>query len=547
MIDNKNELTSRYRQAQTLHQALGTKSLVQNDTLFPHWIGNTDCFWYERTTKQGREPTTKIGKEFRLVDAKAATNTIAFDHNALAIALEQVSDQSVDHENLPVSYVAINLSTATPSVVSVSFVAFDQHWKFSSKNNRCQAIESPIVKVDEAISPDGKRIAFVRDYNLWLRDVASGEEQAVTFDGEEDYAYGGCHNAWGSPSLPEAPSLWSPDSIRLLFVLRDKRQVLTLPMVDHVPADGSVRPVLQFTKVAYPGDDQVETYRLLALDTASGKTCAPNYHPITAGLNNNMGLFFARMAWWANDNRHAYFIDQERGDRVVRLVGFDTHTGNTQVLFEEVSDTYINIMTSDGLSPPAHRILTNSNELIWWSERSGWGHLYLYDLTSGELKNPITLTNPSAQGSHNWSVREVLHVDEEHREILIQTSGRVLGRNPYYRDICRVNIDTGEIITIFSSDEDITVHYPESWIVQCEANFINRVNTPTSGLSPNGNYIVLTRSRVDQPPAHELLCRDGKKVMEVETTNISSLPKGWTWPEPVEVMAADGITPLYGV
>ena len=102
---------------------------------------------------------------------------------------------------MKISLLAMLPSTFLHSVVTVSFVAFDQHWLFSSENNQCQAIESPVIKCDEALSPDGKRIAFVRDYNLWLRDVDSGEEWAVTFDGEEDYAYGSGSTAWGMRTL----------------------------------------------------------------------------------------------------------------------------------------------------------------------------------------------------------------------------------------------------------------------------------------------------------------------------------------------------------
>ena len=344
----------------------------------------------------------------------------------------------------------------------------------------------------------------------------------------------------------EQPALWSADSTRLLTVLRDKRQVLTLPMIDHVPSDGSIRPILHSTKVGYPGDKQVETFQFLAIDVTTSKICTPNHPPLITGLNHNWGVFFAKIAWWGQDNRHAYFIALEQGDQMMNLVEFDTHTGTTRVLFEEASETYINIMTSDYMSPSAHRYLASSNELLWWSERSGWGHLYLYDLNTGELKRQITGEKPSASSDSEWSVREVLHVDEQRREILIQTAGRVAGRDPYYRDICRVQIDTGEITTVYSSDEDTCVHYPESIAVYAD-NCTNRANAPTSGISPNGDYIVLTRSRVDRAPVTQLLSRGGETILELEVADIGSLPTGWTWPEPVQVKAADGTSPLYGV
>lgn len=525
MINQLQIMEQRYQRAQALLQGLGSSKLVQNDSLFPHWIEDTDCFWYERTTT--------AGKEFRLVDAGVPSNNIAFEHDALATALTQASGQPVDKEDLPISYVGMTLSPLT-----VSFSAFDKGWLFTSSENGCKAIELVSVKNGEALSPNGKQIAFVRNYNLWIREVVTGEAWAVTVDGEEDYAYGGPLTAWGDSNFPEMSSLWSSDSTRLLTMLRDKRLVKTLPTVEHLPLDGSIRPTVKLTKVAYPGDEQVETVQLLAIDVASGDACTPDYPPLPAGHNMNMGLFFSRIAWWANDNRHAYFVALERGDRVMQLVEFDTHTGNTRVLFEEMSETHVNYIPSDCFASVSHRALSNSNELIWWSERSGWGHLYLYDLVSGELKQTIT--------RGDWMVRDVLSVDEQRREIVIQTCGRVPGRDPYYRDICRVQIDTGEITTLFSADEDTTVHYLESYIVLVNHQS-HRANAMAQGISPSGDYTVMTRSRVDQAPVSQLLNRDGETLLELEVTDISLLPDGWHWPEPVEVQAADGVTPLYGV
>lgn len=534
MKNHGETMTSRYQQAQTLLQGVGTKNIIQNDTLFPHWIEGSDCFWYERAIKRGVEPLIKIGKEYRLVDAKVASNTTAFDHDELAVALAQASNQTVDKEDLPIKNVSINLSPLT-----VSFSAFDQHWLYTTDNKHCRAIETIITEINEPLSPDGSKIAFIRDKNLWLRNINSGEEWAITFDGEEDYSYGGGHNAWGYPidaiGIAEQPALWSPDSTRLLVILRDKRQVPILPQLEFIPSDGGIRPSVNYTKVAYPGDEHVETFQLLAVDVAQSKTCKPDYPPLTVTFNTNTGVFFTRTAWWAKDGRHAYFIALTRGDRVMRLIEFDTDTGNTRVLFEETSETHINIYGGDQDCTTAHRILEDSNELLWWSELSGWGHLYLYDLSSGELIRQVT--------NGNWCVRDVLQVNEKQREILIQTSGRVSGRDPYYRDICRVHMDTGELTVLLSNDEDTTVHYPESLLVK----FDKSANTPISGVSPSSDFIVVTRSRVDKASVSQLVNRSGELILELETADTTSLPKGWTWPEPVQVQAADGITPLYGV
>ena len=146
------------------------------------------------------------------------------------------------------------------------------------------------------------------------------------------------------------------------------------------------RPKLKEAKVAHPGDTGVEEVRLFAINIASGAVCAADY-PAMPTAANQLGWYFEDVAWWGSNNRHAYFIDTVRGDKCLRVVSFDTDTGSTQVLFEETSsnDTQVNLSNSHD-SLPLHRYLPNTNELIWWSEGSGYGHLYLYDLNTGAVK-----------------------------------------------------------------------------------------------------------------------------------------------------------------
>jgi hypothetical protein len=463
-------MENRYQQAQVFMQGFATTKLVQNETIFPHWIidinnRTTNTFWYERVTP--------LGKEYRLVDAQNASNTTAFNHRLFANALAKTSNQETDAQNLPISHITISLSP-----LIVSFTAFDQCWQYNAEKDLCQSQDITVVKSNETLSPDGKKIAFTRDYNLWVREVATGKEQALTLDGTEDFDYAGKGLAWGGLStiFPCQPALWSPDSSRLLTVKRDRRQVQSTPSVTHMPADGSVRPQLKRTKVAYPSDQHIETYQLLAINTESGDNCYADYLPMPAAQNEYVEFFQAKLASWANDSQHTYFIEQAQGDQILRLVKFDTHTGLTQVLIEETSKTHIDLK-ADAFCLPVHQFLPESNELIWYSERSGWAHIYLYDLTSGALKKTIT------QGQ--WRVRDLLWVDEKNRELFVQTSGRVVGRDPYYRDICRVHIDTGEINTVLSSDHEYCVSYRESIPVVVQ-NMTGRATKAASGVSPDG-------------------------------------------------------------
>jgi dipeptidyl-peptidase-4 len=531
-------MKSRYQRAKTLIEGYASKKLVFNDALVPTWIDGSQCFWYIRDTL--------VGKEFRLVDAEAETNLVAFDHRALSEALTKVALRDIDPNDLPFNYIKLAVDPLT-----LEFKAFDQSWEYDAKNKSCQLLEKPNYSVREALSPNGEKLIFERNHNLWLRDIASGDERALTEDGEANHSYGTGTTAWGNAQLPEAPGIWSPDSQRFLTVQHDKRRVKSYPSVNYVPlADAgeptlaniidsskttlstSVRPTLIQERLAFAGEEEIETFQVLAFDLVNKQIAKVNSDSVLVNYNDYAG-FYGHCLWWGNDNRKAYFIDPERGDKAFHIVEFDTQSGGTRKLFTETSGTHITF-AGGSHGAPLNRYLANTNELVWWSERSGWGHLYLYDLNNGQLKRTLT------QG--DWRVRNVLQVDEQRREILIQTSGRVKGRDPYYRDICRVSMDSGEITTLLSCDAEIAVINAEH-----EALRIGKRNGEQCGaVAPSSDYLVANRSRIDEGSVSVLLNRDGKEILELETTDLSRLPTGWQWPEPFTVKSADRETDLYG-
>ena len=546
---NSDTLLAGYERAKILYEgAFNMDKLALNTTLVPYWLGD-DCFWYRRKTWQG--------SEFRLVDAKASTNQAAFDHQVLATALADLVDQPVKADNLPITKVTINLLPLT-----IQFEAFDKHYSFDAETQQCTAIESAVrqeedindddspflatdmfempskpLSGDRLISPDGKKGAFVRDYNLWLEDLESGEERALTTDGEALFPYATTPIAMAYAPNAEIQAFWSPDSKRLLTVQTDDRQVKTTPLVHHVPADGSLRPTVTNYRHAHSGDEHVEVMRMVSIAVDDSKIQAANYRNIPVQINSAHGLFVgSQQAWWDTDSRRAYFVDMEKGAQLVRVVEFDTNTGVTQCLFEESSATYIKL-SWHGVGATIVP-LPESQELIWYSERSGWAHLYLYDLTTGTLKHPIT--------EGDWLVRNILHFDAKQRELWIQTTGRAVDRDPYYQDICRVNIDTGELTTVVAGDEDYWVLAPGT-----SAHYMARYYDPdqfidANALSPNTQHLVATRSRADCAPVSVLIDRDGKLRLELETADTSGLPDSWHWPEPVKMLAADGETAIYG-
>ena len=538
-------LLAGYKNAKIFYEGVfNINKLALNTTVVPYWV-DEDCFWFRRKTWQG--------SEFRLVNAKDGSNQAVFDHQSLASALTGLVNKPVEANNLPITKVVIS---SRPLVVR--FESFGQQVIYNAKTKRCTFVDPAIVLEEQAssvtfntemlkapnksmsgekfISPDGIKSAFVRDFNLWVEELETGEQYALTHDGKKLYAYAMTPISMGAAANVEIQALWSPDSKRIYTVQTDNRQVNKIPVVHYVPEDGGIRPEVTSYAQARPGDNHVEEMRLVSIDVNSRKIQAANYRRIPILSNATHGLFVNRQAWWATDSRLAYFVDMEYGAQTVRVVEFDTYTGYTRCLFEEASDTYIKVGCY-GIGTTIQP-LPDSNELIWYSERSGWAHLYLYDMNTGALKRPVT------QGE--WLVRNILHVDAKRRELWIQTAGRVEGRDPYYQDICRVNIDTGELTPVVSGSEEYTVLCPGTM-----AHYMNRYYDPdrfinADAISPSSQYVITTRSRVDQAPVSLLLNRNGDTLLEIEAANISALPSDWKWPESVKTQAVDGKSMIDG-
>ena len=514
----------RYRRAAILHNSIGTDKLALNTLLTPHWI-DEDYFWYRRQTTKG--------VQFRLVNARLATNQQAFDHQTLADALADATGHDIQAENLPITALEMTLSP-----MRVNFTADGNRYGFNAEGQLCQTEDESDHSRERLISPNGKQVAFVRGYNLWLFNVESGEEHALTLDGESKNYYGIAPIVYGTGALvSDIQAQWSPDSKRLFTVQTDAREVQSVPIVHYVPMGQNIRPYTTDYPGAFPGDEYVVTQSMVVIDIASNQVQAADYKALPVN-RDAWGIFWDGLAWWSANNRHAYFVDMDRGDQVVRLVEFDTDSGATRILFEETSPTNLKLSQSE-LTKATLLPLPESNELIWFSERSGWGHLYLYNLENGKLKNPIT------QG--NWTVREILYFDTECRELFFQASGRVASRDPYYRDISKVQVDTGEITTLVSTDHEYNIHGPLTMVSHPFFCMDPDRLLNSNGVSPGANYLVATRSRVDQVPMSALWDRRGNLLLEIETADTSGLPKDWRWPEPIKLLAADDKTDIYGV
>ena len=544
-----NEMLHRYQQADKwLKTGVSgfSEAMIENDMVYPYWSGDSSFFWYQKFIKGG--------KQFRIVDVNAQTNIEAFDHLALANALGSVLGVDINYLDLPINNIVISLHQH-----KVLFNAFGKSWQFDVERCVCQESEECLSNRSAAYgddltflplplasgenhkclnSPDDVNAVFLRDHNIWIRNQATGEETALTRDGDENCFYGGMGKVNSGDVV--VSSLWSPDSARLLIARWDSSKVESQSFFEFVPYDGSLGVKQhKMSGLARSGSADVETVQLFSVEISTGEILAVDYPAMPAHYYGPMAnLFRSQWVWWASDSRQAFFIDLSRDGKTVRVIKWDTNTSKTTVLFEEKSDTYIklrhNFLTKSVLLP-----LPGSDELIWFSERSGWTHLYLYDTNDGRLKNTIT--------SGDWLVRDVLHFDPTRRELLIQTVGRDSDVNPYYKDICRVNVDSGELLPLVSGNFDYHVNKYLDTGFFLKAGFNMLPIGQGHAVSPSGQYIVCTRSRVDTLPETILLDRDGREVLTVEVADGSGLPQNWCWPESVKLEGADGETDVYGV
>jgi dipeptidyl aminopeptidase/acylaminoacyl peptidase len=361
-------------------------------------------------------------------------------------------------------------------------------------------------------SPDGKRTAYIKDWNLWVRDVASGKETPLTTDGVENFGYATDNAGWAKSD--RAILLWSPDSKRIATFQQDQRKVGDLYLVNTQVG----HPKLEAWKSPLPGDENVAMIHRVIIDVDTGKVTrlltGPDQHRST--LCDNVACRGGEWSdvYWSPDSKTVAYVATSRDHRQENLRIAQISSGEVREVLEEKVPTFF----ESGNGAVNWRYLPASNEIIWFSERDNWGQLYLYDLNTGKLKNQIT----TGEGN----VTQVLRVDEKARVIHFLAVGKEKGRDPYFVHLYRIGFD-GKGLQLLTPEDA----------------------THDVSLSPSGRYFTDSYSKPDVPPVAVL--RDaatGKLIAELEKTDISKLTAaGWQPPTPITVKGRDGQTDLYGL
>lgn len=530
--------TADYARAES-RLATKTASLVDHAVTQVTWLKNPaapeggDRFWY-RDVANGN--TT-----FMLIDAAKNTKAPAFDHALMANALNVAGIRNASANSLPIT----DLSYANNNNTIVVTVRGERYGCAMAASYSCikevippahQQGAQPAVSAtgtggnaqmatnpataaplrpgrDEAVvSPDGTKAAFIRDWNLWVRDIATGEEKPLTTDGTTNYGYATDNAGWTHSN--RAILVWSPDSKKIATFQQDQRKTGMMYLVSTAVG----HPTLDAWPYPLPGDKDVTMIERVVIDVDAAKVTRLKMPADQHRSSLCDDISCRGGGWddvqWSADTKTLAFLSTSRDHRTENLRMADVATGDVHDVMKEVVPTYF----ESGNGRVNWKYLSKRNEILWFSERNNWGNLFLYDATTGKLKHEVT--------KGDWNVTQVLRVDETTGTILFEGVGREKGWDPYYAAIYRGNLD-GKGVTLLS---------PEP---------MNHAAT----FSEDGKYFVDVFSTPQVPQTTVL--RDamtGKTIAEVAKADITRLKAtGWQAPINITVKGRDGKTDLYGL
>jgi len=462
-------------------------------------------FWYRDS---GPDGATYI-----VVDPVKRTKTPAFNHAKLAAALKAAdSKMTVDAHHLVISEITLSNGDKTV-VVDVGREARKFRCDLSG-TGVCTVVVTPGGKEaeseDTSVSPDKTKAAFIRDWNLWVRDVATGKETQLTTDGVKDFGYATDNAGWQMSDYPIL--VWSPDSKKIATFQLDQRKVGEMYLVPVTIG----HPTLKAWKYPLVGDANVIMIERVIIDVDNPKVIRlklpPDYHRSTICDDVSCSGKGWDDVQWSEDSTHLAFVSTSRDHKQEWMRVADAATGDVRDVMSETAPKFF----ESGNDKVNWKYLPQSNELLWFSERDGWGQMYLYDLTTGKLKNQIT------HGDGN--VTQVLHVDDKTRTIYFLAVGKEPGRDPYFSHYYSVKFDGKDMKLLTPENADHAV-------------------TP----SPDGHYFADVYSTVTQPETAVVRDDDGQIVVDVAKEDITKLvAAGWVPPTPFSVKARDEKTDLYG-
>jgi len=479
-----------YNRAYALREKYNAKHVLYAGVV-PHWVDQTSAFWYVRQTEKG--------KEYVKVDAASKKRTALFDQQKMASALTEKAGREINAYNLPLQNCRLNISLDT-----LRFQLDGKFWAYSIKNNRLldegaipsRGKERHWMEVDDekegrpVTSPDGKWTAFIKNDNVYVREVATGKEKQLSQDGTLSNYY-------------SSYIQWSPDSKSVVSCRIRPVEKRYVYYVESSPAD-QAQPKLHKQEYAKPGDEL--RFKVPCIfEVESGRRLIPSTELFSHQYELSGPM-------WNADSKAITFEYNERGHKVYLVLEMSAVDGSVRTLIEEKEEKYVNY-------PRIYRnYLGDGKRIIWSSERDNYNHLYLYDRATGKPLNQIT--------KGEWYVRGVQHVDEANEVIYFSANGMKKGEDPYLIHYYKINFDGSNLVELT----------PEEGMHQC-------------WYSSDYKYLVDVYSKVDQAPIAVLRdAKNGKIRMQLDKADISALlANGWKAPEVFSAKGRDGKTDMWGV
>ncbi|QNI38347.1 DPP IV N-terminal domain-containing protein [Edaphobacter sp. 4G125] len=484
--------------------------LVDHTVEHPVWLSD-GRFWYRDHTAEG---TT-----FVLVDPERKTKGPAFDHVKLAVALQTAMKpkEQLNSHHLPITEFSLSESDKVVALATGS-----RHWRCDlsgagvcASTDKAGAVapgpratrRGPTAPVE--LSPDGKEAVFIRDWNLWTRDTATGQEMQLTTDGVKDFGYATDNAGWQHSDRPIV--LWSPDSKKIATFQQDQRKVGEMYLVPVT----NRHPQLQAWKYPLVGDENVTMIERVVIDVDTRKVIRlkmpPDHHRSTIcdDVSCNGGWDDVQ---WSDDSKQLAFVSTSRDHKQEWLRVANAESGDVREVMTETAPKFF----ESGNDRVNWKYLWGTDEVLWFSERDGWGQMYLYDGKTGKLKNQIT------HGEGN--VTQVLLVNAAERTLYFLGVGKEKGRDPYFRHYYSIRFDGSGMKLLTPEDADHEV-----------------------SASPDGKYFIDVASTPTEPQTTVVRKTDGDLAFEVTKQDITRLrAAGWVPLTPITVKSRDGKTDLYG-
>ena len=511
-------------------------TMLFSTTVDPHWFQKGNCFWYEYKTSDGTQ--------WYVVDPSKKKQTPLFDRDELAAQLTETVRDPYDARHLPIRNLKAKEDgkTFTFEVTSTKEVKnekgkmekevfhFSYDWPTRTLTHLKDKEKEPKRLSWGSISPDKKTVVYAKDLNLYRMSYEDYQkarkdendstivEIQLTTDGVKDFGYGMPYKMVNTDTLLNGKrravyGMWSPDSRHFATILVDEREVKDLWVINVM---SKPRPTLETYKYQMPGEKEAPVEHLYIFDMQDNSRKEINtsaYKDQTLGIETRPLMqrqrdMEERSTVWLGDNERFFLTRSSRDLYRIDVCSYTVGQDTLVPVIEERMNTYQETRSLKALG--------NGKELIHWSERDGWAHLYLYD-DQGNLKNRIT--------KGPWHVEEILKVDEKARTVYFTANGKNADENPYYEHLYKVNLDGTGLTQITKGD------------------FFHQVE-----VDDDAKFMVDNYSRIDTVPVCVLLDNTGKKVMDLQESDFSQLlANGYKFPELFKVKAADGITDLYGV